>query len=87
MSNNDLCARCGSITHNDPAVAFFYILLRDHLRVSEVESIIDSLARGPYLFSNGWLAQYAADLVGRLKPAHAGPEVNVEQPKAGGRPA
>lgn len=74
--NQALVQRSGNFSTNSNLVAFVYELLRDHvlpgdmLKVvddSAVEHINDSNYEQPmWRLSNGWLAQFARDIVRRL---------------------
>lgn len=52
-------------------VAFFYVLLRDHLPAGKVETIIEEHIAcnptGESTMTNGFLGEYAEELVARLK--------------------
>lgn len=58
----------GRIDDPRPLVAFFYALARDTVPVGALEEVITRLeeADGPFMFTNGWLAQWAQDAVDRL---------------------
>ena len=61
--------RSGKITSTDKFVAFIYQLIRDHVLLADVERcVLDNT--GPYtdefIFTNGYLANYAKDVVKRL---------------------
>lgn len=71
MTNNDLKIASGSVESDDKLVAFLYFLLRDKIPAGELEAIMRQVEdfEPPWLvmsFSNGWLAQYAINLAGRL---------------------
>lgn len=61
--------RSGQVESDDPFVSFFYSLMRDHVPVGSIGALIASLAEHgpPYDFTNGWLAQYAADVVAEIR--------------------
>lgn len=66
----------GTVGSDDPLVAFLYVMCRDKLPLGDVEHIIDLayytqvMSRGSYVFTNGWLAEWAKDAARRLtKPA------------------
>jgi hypothetical protein len=62
--------RSGSVDSSDPLVSFLYILMRDHLPIGEIESIMkDHVYKKSKdcQFTNGWLAEYAKDMAKRLK--------------------
>jgi hypothetical protein len=61
--------RSGSVDTNSDLVSFFYELMRDHLSAGTVETIAinsNSYGEGKWALTNGWLANYAKDLVKRL---------------------
>lgn len=60
--------RSGNVNTKSNLVAFFYELLRDHLPGGEVESIVINSTdpTNDYQLTNGWLANYAKDIVRRL---------------------
>lgn len=58
----------GTITSEDNFVKFLYILLRDYVHPGDIETILrDFNYKEEAIFSNGWLAEYAKDIVDRLK--------------------
>jgi hypothetical protein len=62
--------RSGDVkTKKDPLTSFLYELMRDHMTPGEVEYLVLSAVNEPedVSYSNGWLAEYAADLAGRLR--------------------
>jgi hypothetical protein len=65
----NLRERSGNIRSNSKAVAFVYELLRDYLPSGTVEKIVYN-STGPnteeFIFTNGYLAKYAIDIVERL---------------------
>lgn len=65
----NLRERSGTITSNSKAVAFVYELLRDHLSAGTIERCVLN-STGPnteeFIFTNGYLAKYAIDVVKRL---------------------
>lgn len=65
----------GNIESVDPLVTFFYVLIRDHLPGGLVEEILrTALDQAPgtvIRFCNGWVANYAKDIVDRLRARHA----------------
>lgn len=66
----DMRARSGNVDSTDPLVSFLYILMRDHLPIADVESImINHVEYGmsDTQFTNGWLANYCKDIAARLK--------------------
>ena len=69
-SQDALYERSGKFSSNDRLTNFLHALMRDHLTPGKVEKImqrerVESLEMIQY--SNGWLAQYAADLAKRLQ--------------------
>ena len=67
---SDIRERSGSVNSDDKLVAFFYLLMRDHLTPGVIEDIMRMLADtagDTTQFSNGWLAKYADDVARRLK--------------------
>jgi hypothetical protein len=59
--------RSGKVESDDPLVSFLYQLMRDHLALGIVESLMADAERQPSLFTNGWLANYAKDMAERLR--------------------
>ena len=68
-SNYQLRYRSGDISSDDKFISFIYELCRDHLTPGVVESIVLN-STGPgsdnIRFTNGYLAEYAKDVVRRL---------------------
>ena len=60
--------------YNDPVITFVYLLLRDELSAGVVEEIITQVEEKPGVitFSNGFIADYASDIVNRLSEIHIG---------------
>lgn len=59
--------RSGRVNSTDKVVCLLYLLLRDTMPAGQLESIVASLEKDhEFLFSNGWLAEYAIDLRERL---------------------
>lgn len=63
----------GRVNDGRRLVAFLYELARDEVPMGALEDIINRIAElpaekvpGPYLFTNGWLAQWAQDTADRL---------------------
>lgn len=66
----------GRVDDFRPLVAFLYELARDLVPTGKLEDRIDRLAvhaqadesgeRGPFMFTNGWLARWAQDVADRL---------------------
>jgi len=68
--NESVRERSGNVSSSDPRIAFLYLLMRDHLPCGVVDSLITQVNNDTEkLFTNGWLAQYAADLVRRVDNA------------------
>lgn len=66
--NDRLREVSGSINSNDKLVGFLYDLMRDHMPVGEIESIIrENETNKELCFSNGFLAKIALDMAERLK--------------------
>lgn len=70
--NDDLFARSGKVSSTSKLVAFFYIAMRDgDIAPGRVEEILENhvlnFSADEQLYSNGYLAQYASDVVKRLK--------------------
>lgn len=68
-------AASGRVDDFRPLVAFLYEVARDHLTTGVLEERIDRIAeharpvdgeRGPFRFTNGWLARWAQDAADRL---------------------
>lgn len=60
--------------YNDDSlfVAVLYTIMRDHLSTGVVENIVQDILNaggydGPIAYTNGWLAQYARNIVDRLE--------------------
>jgi len=65
----DLHKRSGSFTSKNRLTAFLYDLMRDHLTIGVVEALTNANAVDREVkYTNGWLAQYAQDVAGRLAP-------------------
>lgn len=66
--------RSGTITTSDRFVAFLYTLMRDAVVPGQVEYVMLQVDKetarsdfdGKYVFTNGWLAGYAKDVMVRL---------------------
>jgi hypothetical protein len=70
--NEALRLRSGAIVDRDPLVGLFYDLLKMHLLPADVEQLVRDACEKPeqeIIYSNGWLAKYAQDLVARLDAA------------------
>ena len=60
--------RSGEIRIESRLVSFLYELMRDHVPLGIVESIVQASEKEPdVLYTNGWLAKYAEDIANRLK--------------------
>lgn len=59
--------RSGNITTDRKLVSFLYELMRDHLTPGKVEALVSDSQNTPVKCTNGFLAQYAADLADRLE--------------------
>ena len=65
-----LCDRSGKVRSDDPLVVFLYELMRDYVTPGVIETLVADAnldGGGEYLFTNGWLANYATDVAKRLK--------------------
>lgn len=59
--------RSGAVDSNDKLVCFLYVLMRDYLPCGDIESIVlEHIGNQKVEFANGWLANYAKDIAGRL---------------------
>lgn len=57
----------GEVNGDNRLAAFLYLLTRDHLPVGVVETLLlQTEGEHGYVFTNGWLAQWAEDAAGRL---------------------
>ena len=65
--NKELRERSGSVSSTDPVVSFLYDLIRDHLPIGTVESIVRECPAVETHFTNGYLANYCIDLAKRLR--------------------
>ena len=60
--------RTGSENSKDKLVTFIYILVRDHIPMGKIESIMQEHVNDKEaLFTNGYLARYSKDVAKRLK--------------------
>ena len=67
-AENALYERSGEVTSTDPLVPLLYEIVRDHLPIGVIEEIVQGIEIGTtYVFSNGWLAEYAKDAASRLR--------------------
>ena len=66
--------RTGAVESESGMVTFFYQLLRDSMTPGEVEVQIKTALwahqQGKAVYTNGYLANYAKDIVNRLTNAH-----------------
>jgi hypothetical protein len=65
----ELSEASGDIKDKSKLVCFIYLLGRDHLPLGEIEGILTSMEKAGgdgYLYTNGWLAQYAQDIAKNL---------------------
>lgn len=65
--NAELRERSGKIDINSKLVSFLYELIRDHMPLGEVETLVRNSQEPDCYYTNGWLAKYAEDLANRLK--------------------
>lgn len=63
--------RSGHVVSYDSLVCFFYLLARDALPVGVIERLLGEVevaaTSGTYVFTNGWLATWAKDVVQRIR--------------------
>jgi hypothetical protein len=68
--NDELRKRTGAKRADDGLISFLYELMRDHLPAGVVEklvqNVVDEQPKYPIVFTNGYLADYAADLAARI---------------------
>ena len=58
----------GGVKSEDPLVSFLYELMRDHLPVGTVETLVDqNIWPNHVIFTNGFLANYAKNLAKILR--------------------
>lgn len=70
--NAEMHRRSGAIHEVDPMIALFYDLLRDHVAPGVLEDLVRDAcksAASTKVYSNGWLAEHAKDIVNRLDDA------------------
>jgi hypothetical protein len=70
--NAEMHRRSGTVHDADPLVALFYDLLRDHIQPGDLEKLVRTACEHSdktMVYSNGWLAEYARDMVKRLDNA------------------
>ena len=68
--NKMLRERSGNVNYDDPLTSLLYSLLRDHVTPGVLENLVREIEDTPSatsLYTNGWLAQYANDLVRRIR--------------------
>jgi len=58
----------GNVQIECKLTSFFYELLRDHVPIAKVESLVRRVSNEPagVVYTNGWLAKYAENVVKRL---------------------
>lgn len=61
-------SRSRNIKDDRPLVTFLYVLMRDFVQPGNIEAIVMEIEDSDeeWVFSNGWLAQYAQDISERL---------------------
>lgn len=67
--NAEMHNRSGQAHDSDALVSLFYDLLRDHIHPGDLEKLVRSACEHSsktIVYSNGWLAEYARDMVKRL---------------------
>lgn len=72
--NQAMHERSGRVHRQDVLIAILYDLLRDHVQPGVLEQVVrDNLNCGPcmFVYSNGWLAQEAEDIVRRIDEMRA----------------
>jgi hypothetical protein len=54
---------------DDPLVSLLYSLMRDHVQPGVIEKLVTEVEKGEIhtVYTNGYLAQYARDIVIRLQ--------------------
>lgn len=68
QENVALRERSGAIESKDQLVAFLYDLMRDHLPIGTVETLVrGQKGYKSFTFTNGWLAKIAEDMANRLR--------------------
>jgi len=58
--------RSGRVDIHSRLVSFLYELLRDEVTVGRMEAIVQHSQEPEVEYTNGWLANYAADVATRL---------------------
>lgn len=69
VSNAQMRKASGGITSRDKVTQLFYILIRDHVVVGNIEKVVDSMVEQEVQFTNGWIANYAKYLTKRVRNA------------------
>lgn len=66
--NEELKKRSGNVASQDPLVSLLYSLMRDYCAPGVIENLVREIemCHSTTVYSNGWLANYAKDLVNRL---------------------
>ena len=67
---SDLRNKSGNVVSKSKLMCFIYMLMRDKLPAGEIENMVNrvrELTAEEYVFTNGYLGQYAKDLVDRLE--------------------
>ena len=70
--NAEMHKRSGAVHDEDVLVSLFYDLLRDHIHPGDLEKLVREACENrdkTIVYSNGWLAAYAQDMVRRLDTA------------------
>lgn len=84
--NDELRRDSGTVLSDDPFVSLFYGLLREVVPAgvleSQVQIVLDERQKGgDVVFTNGYLANYAQNIVKRLRES-MGDELAADLPKA-----
>lgn len=61
----------GAIDIDSKLVSFLYELMRDHLTPGVIEGLVQNAQEQPTMYTNGWLALYAANVAQRLTSTDA----------------
>lgn len=81
---DELRERSGTVSSGDPYVTLFYVLLRDSkIPLGELEQFVKDAVvqhenRLDSVFTNGYLANYAKDMIDRLNRCRAASSARVE---------
>lgn len=82
MTNEEMRSASGEVRSSDPVVALLYTLLRDQIQPGLLEEIVMNMEacenKTEYLFSNGWLANYAKCIRSRLAEMEAQEDAETE---------